>query len=428
MKSHELTWKPDGKKTPSGRWCKVIEGRTHYFGRAKKKDATKEYDQAVDAYRQFLNDRQERQRQEDRLVELVTRQSQGDPTVQTRMLSDPESILWLWRQSERKRQKQIDKVAMPISDQIELFVEDQKRRQRKGEISESRCNNIERHVNTFNDHVNGASWSTEDDGTNERLLRSYRTFLDEQVATNTIKDSYESDRLEVLKMLVRWVSAERYLKLLPSNLDHICKRKQREANPNPFNVADVRRIWMAANVELRCYMSLALNAGYYAVDISTIQANNLHGDYLIKPRQKTKRHNVIMKHLLWDVTRGLIKKRRVQSVVAGEPILRSPKGGELVKGRKDRCGQALRPVLDQLGIKDKSFSSFRDTGATIISAINPGLREQYLGHKDNSQASFYVADIGVVMGEEKLDSPLDEAIKQLETILDLDGCSLINDK
>jgi hypothetical protein len=238
-----------------------------------------------------------------------------------------------------------------------------------------------------------------------------------------------SDYKVLAKTFIKWAWEKRFIEEMPRNIDRQFKGKQRQPNPNPLSVKQVKAY--LANIDgasqtakARCFALLALNCGLYGADIASITDDNIQGGYLRLCRAKT---GVLGVWKLWDVTIKAIEEARAD--VEDGPIFRTAHGKPIEPStfrhqfnriaRNAKIPNSLYAVKRQ---RNKTFASFRDTGETLIGAwaeqgeFVSNVESQFLAHKDSRLAAFYRGDIRKVDPTQIKTTELDKAVGMLRKV------------
>ncbi|MFA9476963.1 hypothetical protein ACERK3_01525 [Phycisphaerales bacterium AB-hyl4] len=312
------------------------------------------------------------------------------------------------------------------------FQEHQRQRRSEHRIGENRLGQLTASTDAFADWCGDRRFTDEEDGSNERLLSDYRAHL----LSRSFAPATFNTHARAMKQFVKWAYSEYQIRHLPRNIDNVFRLIPEEAKPNPLSVTEVRKLWRLAKPQMRAWMAVALNGGYYGIDISVLEESHIKGDFAIKPRAKTA---VAVKHKLWGVTKRLIKEtannhqkltfkrhRRDKPPVDYTPLFITRRRRPLIhENRSDAIGQQFYNLRKKVGIKGKSFSSLRDTSTTLIEGmIKKGEatiddKNNFLAHKDGSMAARYTGDIDLVHPDSIDSTRLDQIIDKLEAIYEL---------
>lgn len=212
-------------------------------------------------------------------------------------------------------------------------------------------------------------------------------------------------------MFIRWCHENYHIKEVPRNLRTVLKAAPVDRGGKPIPLADLRKLWDAADPQMRCFICLGLNCGFKNSDVSALRRDEVINGRVIKRRGKT---GVPMNYKLWGVTQRLIEQTGNRE---GDLLLTCQNGEPLTQ--QDRCmlGRRFGELAKSVGVQ-ATFSQLRDNGADAIRAytmrqgrIDPALVQIYLAHKDSSTASFYVSNDPHAMETAALDRAL-EAIEK----------------
>ena len=422
----ELTWIASLKQ-----WRKRYKGKTHYLGTGRGKSDKVSYQQALLKWHELKAETDAG----DEEAAAATKRAERIETLKALVFSEmPDPIrkdaarllygVKTFRVDvpDYDRQRPTAKT-QSVGDLIGLFLADQEKRyeHRKkfpndprgnNSISPSRWISIKSTIKPFNALL-GSRPFTDNEAAIGTMLLEYRAVQDQLLLAGTIKPNTFNDRLKVMRQFIGWCVRNFHLTRMPRNVADVSSPCGYKPTAKAIEVALIRKLWNAADEHTKCFLSLGLNCGLYARDISTLENNHIQDGYIVRARSKT---GVPTRYKLWSTTQSLISRcrnRQGDLVLVdsnGEPLLRYNVATE---SRKDVISQALRALCRKLKIDYVPFSRFRDTSATHIEQIDPSLTSQFLGHSDKRMAKYYI-DHG------KLDtSRLDAAIDQLEQIYGL---------
>lgn len=299
-----------------------------------------------------------------------------------------------------------------IKTAADQFIAMQKERAAAGETSEATAEGYAWRLKRFVEFAGNQSLTDPLESLIERF----------SIDSSRSKQSYATDMKRTAKQFIVWCWENRLIDELPRNINKKLKGKQNEPNPNPMTVDEVKRFLGVAcdNPQLYCYALLGINAGLYAADIATLTDDNFRGGYLRYSRAKTKEFGCVK---LWAQTVKAIQAARLSDTgpvfrtLAGKPLNASS-----IRQMFNRaCMKAKIPnaLFKVDGERNKTFSSFRDTSATLINAWSKqgefvnNVRPQFLAHKDSSLAAFYTGDIKLVDPKQVKPTELDTAVAML---------------
>lgn len=217
---------------------------------------------------------------------------------------------------------------------------------------------------------------------------------------------------QVVNDFFKWLWKNDILDSLPKNLgDRIFAFKQSAPEKNIFTVADLRTILSSFEgryeaAQMKACILLALNCGFYQVDIGSLKPSQLDNGYLTHKRIKTKGSESVptVRYKLWERTAKAIEETGATS---GQLLFTTNRGTPLHCGKQDRIGQKFERKLKALGIKG-SFGDIRNTVATILETHENYGRYgfHFLGHAPENIKDRHYAH--------KAQGILDNAIEWLE--------------
>jgi len=176
--------------------------------------------------------------------------------------------------------------------------------------------------------------------------------------------------------------------------------------PSFFTPDEVRTLFLHADRRMRCYMALALNAGYCQSDLATLDHDMLDLDadppVIERTRHKTQRSEVPQVHRLWATTATLLRKEGTRGTTGlvlltrdGEPLLRH-KINEAGKMQKtNTVGRQFNRLLKAVGLNGtgRSFKHLRKSAANEIEqdgGFAPHVSSLFLAHAEQATKRFYV--------------------------------------
>ena len=261
-----------------------------------------------------------------------------------------------------------------------------------------------------------ASWEGEDLPQNEQglqvLIKKYRTEQQALLTESQIAPATFNERIKTMRHFLGWAFDNYHIQALPRKLDELCARYKVEVSARAVSLETIRSIWGAANERCRAYIALALNCGFYAIDVASLKRSDIKGGHIYYDRHKT---GVPGRFKMWRVTKKLLEKTSngkelVFEDAKGFPVVRidPTKSGF----RQSHVDGALYAVKKRLKIKGVSFSNFRDTSTTKIESIDRNLSDLFDAHKDQRMARFYIDKDH--MDYDRIFAPLDRATDELE--------------
>lgn len=160
--------------------------------------------------------------------------------------------------------------------------------------------------------------------------------------------------------------------------------KQRFRNPNPVRIAEydpakLKKLVSSAEDRQRLYVYLALNCGYYQIDIGSLRRHEVveknGGTMIIRKRSKTAQQNDFeATHVLWSETAALLKREMAKSARFANNhdglALLSNRGTSLYRKSPqcDLVGDSYLTLQHDAGI-DLSFKQLRKIGATAMQRL-----------------------------------------------------------
>lgn len=272
----------------------------------------------------------------------------------------------------------------------------------------------------YNAELIKAEWKDEPLPTNEAELDALmERFKDRQKAFMTagqIEPGTLNERLKTLRHVVRWLYRKYLIPALPREMVEICAAYKVKTSAKALDLETIHRLWDAASPQLKTYIALGLNCGFYVTDIATLEYSHIQDDYIVKDRHKTA---VPTRFKLWSITKNHLAKNSngKESLVLvdtdGGPLLVVDPYANKGKGRRwCKIETDLLATRKRLGITGVSFSMFRDTSSTRIEGIDRTLTDLFDGHKERRMARFYVD--GDKVDYDRLYASLDMAIDELE--------------
>lgn len=304
-------------------------------------------------------------------------------------------------------------------------------KEKKGQtISDERLGSIRRYIDRWKKSHGRQPW----DGS-ERLATAYLNAWKADADKRGMGDHDEA--VKTMRQFVQWAYDNHHLDSLPRNLKNITmKYDVRDAKAIAIPKADLLRLWEAAADDMRAWIALGLNCGFYAKDISDLENRDIGPTHLDHTREKTIRSaNVNVRYKLWDVTRTMIDRSRTNTGEA-ERVWTTRKGQPLVhtatasrsRGKTNSIAKQFRELCKAVGlvdlVKDETtceertvarydFTNVRDTGTTAMEQIDKTLSDIYDAHADSRQARLYVD------GKMIDTAPLDAALEKMRATFDL---------
>jgi len=224
--------------------------------------------------------------------------------------------------------------------------------------------------------------------------------------------------LFLVKAIFNWAYELHICDQLPRNLRTFTAVQLPRPKIKTFTVEEVQGLWGAADTRLRCFMTLALNCGYGAKDISDLKISEIdwNAGFIDRDRSKT---GIRQRHKLWPVTLDLLTKLKPKKPGPDGRMFQTSEGLPLVH---DDFVEAVRKKSDAVkclfwraqrktGINGgRGFYSLRKTAATEIEKINPLVTEMFLAHTEKGQKRHYA---------ERTYTMLDTALEELQQVFAL---------
>jgi hypothetical protein len=263
------------------------------------------------------------------------------------------------------------------------------------------------------------SWTGEalpkDEAGLEALMERYRTEQKRLMTKGTIKPGTFNERIKTMRHFLGYLYRKRLIASIPRETERLCSKHKIKPTARALDVQTIRLIWREASPRLKTYLALALNCGFYAVDIANLEHAHIKGDYIACDRHKT---GVPTRFKLWEVTKRLLaencngKDRLAFRAKYGGPLLVIEPDAENGRGRRwCEIESDLAAIRKRLALKNVSFSNLRDTSSTKIESIDRSLTDLFDGHKDSRMARFYVD--GSKIDYDQMFARLDGAIEGL---------------
>jgi hypothetical protein len=305
-------------------------------------------------------------------------------------------------------------------------------REKKGQtIGDERLASIRRYLDRWKATSGSQPW----DG-NEKTLTGYLHAWKEDANRRGMGDHDKAMSLAL--QFAKWAYDHHYLDNLPRNLKRIAQKYDVQ---NTAAVAipqdDLLKLYTAAPDDMRAWIALALNCGFYGKDVSDLEGRDIGPTHLDFWREKTKNTaRVNVKYKLWDVTRKLIERsrtnkgelERVWTTRKGQPLVHTATGSR-TRGKTSNVAKQFRELCKAVGLVDEvadpkkpgatklvaryDFTNIRDTGSTAVEKLDKGMTDLYLAHADPRMARLYI-------GKNMDDTlPLDDVLDRLAKVFDL---------
>jgi integrase len=202
--------------------------------------------------------------------------------------------------------------------------------------------------------------------------------------------AYATKLLHYSKGFVKWLWEQGAVKELPRNFDrHLALHRPAE-EIKVYTNAEVQRLLQAAKGQHKLHILLALNCGFYPIDIATLKRSevDLDNGTITRRRHKTRKqkHTPLVSYPLWPETLLLLRDHMAKE---GPLALLTPKGNPWLNTTPHQDGKVKdkKPISiyhDSLCRRTglaSPFKTFRKTSATRLRA-NPrfaDLRHHFLG-------------------------------------------------
>jgi len=255
---------------------------------------------------------------------------------------------------------------------------------------------------------------SKDEATLHALMKRFQLQQQDMLTAGTLMPNTYNERMKVMRHFLGWLHSNCIIDALPRSSKELCVGYDYKSSARAFDLPCIQRLWAGANNRFRLYMALALNCGYYAVDVANLELSHIQGDYIIADRHKT---GVPTRYKLWGVTKRLLKQ---ECVTTGRLALLTPDGKPLISHdmsrgngkRWSKIDNDFAAIRKRLKIKGVSFSNFRDTSSTKVESINRALTDVFDAHKDRRMARRYIDHDR--LDHNRLFEELDAAIDELE--------------
>jgi hypothetical protein len=250
------------------------------------------------------------------------------------------------------------------------------------------------------------------------ILSTWRNECQAKVVQGTYKAHTFNHAMNVARLLAGWLFNGYKVTSLPRNVSKLCGKYEVQSTAKALPVETVQKLWTHADDFDKTLLALALNCGFYAIDISNIDAANvdLATGYLDFDRAKVEAHGGChVRYKLWPVTVEFLKR----TMQAQGQALVTENGTSLVsadddKSRIDNMRLHFKRLCERddvnvpTGSGGYSFSNLRDTSATWIEgqAKHRALKNLFLAHRDKTMAKFYV--YGRMVSTRDLDRLIDD--------------------
>jgi integrase len=368
-----LTWDKSLRQ-----WVKQVDGKKFYFGTAESKSDEVGYERALTKFRQFM----------------AARIASADPQATPKQL-----LAGSGETTTSNPAKSLGRVAH------EYLLSQQKRTIAQGNsraISAGRVIALRNWIKPFIRHCGEARRMN---AINEDLIR---TFSNERFAALNEKKITQHTLFQhfaVVKNFLKWCWENRKIRNLPRNLGS----ELRFGLPKPSEIlffdwkkGEVKKLVEACaahSEELELYVLLGLNCGFTLKDISDLRMDEVRWkrEKFPKIRRSRSKTGQFSRHVLWDRTLELLKKRAVGKYGSEERCFLRVDGRTIMVEHNGKTSNRVhgwfRAVMDKtFGQGDKrSFRTLRKTGANFLRKRKEGTEVLYLAHQPSSMASKFYA-------------------------------------
>jgi integrase len=278
------------------------------------------------------------------------------------------------------------------------------------DLSPGRFVEITYNVATFEKVCGDDRW----DGTEApaaRVVSKFRAAAEKSMLAGEVKPRTFNKWITLARQFCGWAESTYRLDRLPKDKSLFAKYDVGDSQAKAIPAETLKKLWRAADDRGRCFIMLALNCGFYAVDISDLKAEQIGETHLSHVRGKS---GVRVRYLLWPETRELLKRAAAKTGRAfttreGTPLVhysKLAKSGE--PARVDNVRNWWVRLCVAADVKGYRFSNLRDTASTALESIDQTMTDLFLAHSDPRMATFCVD------GEMVETEPLDRVIGELE--------------
>lgn len=317
-----------------------------------------------------------------------------------------------------------------LNDQVDKYLAEQKRRLEHGQRfpGAPRADRIgsPRYISCCNTtKVLKAAWEDEPQPMDEAglaaVMMTFRNSQQAALVRGDIGSPTFNERIKTMRHFARWLYMNYLIPGLPRDMNNLCAAYEYKPCARAIDLDVIRRIWNGADSRMRTYIALALNCGYYAIDVASLENESIRDGYIFADRHKT---GVPTRFKLWPVTRALLeahKSKHGRLALVGKNgvpllnyVIRGTKGH-----RRSKIDEDFGCLCRRLKLKGVSFGRFRDTSSTLIEGIDRSITDLFGGHKDKRMALFYIDPINLDL--DRMFANLDAAIDTLGYIYNLTG-------
>jgi hypothetical protein len=293
-------------------------------------------------------------------------------------------------------------------------------------VSDETLGRLRRYGDRFKLHFAGYTWDGKVD-TATNIMAKWKKYAESRTDETTGTGLADHDAaIKFIRTLMQWAWINSHLEGMPRNLGELTqkydvKRPGAESIPLP----DLHKLYRAAADDMRAWMLLGLNAGYYGKDVALLTGKMIGPVHLDHWRNKTiNTAPVNVKYKLWGITRKMIERSRTETD-PNSVVWKTRKGHSLIHFKKESRKRGKTTVIGQQfaklckacelvkpdGKPKYNFTNLRDTGTTMVEKIDRAFSDLYDAHKDERMANLYVD--GKMMDTTAFDKVIDELEKRL---------------
>lgn len=435
----ELSFKPAKGARGRGRWYKRSDGRALYFGWGDGVSDRASYQTALAAYRRHLADRARdgqaarrtaatRKLQhalsaaDDRpelvdpdevrglIADLQAADGVADPFVRAADSAERRHIVRELRaRLDGATLDELRSLARPpaaetktggptgtVKELLRSFVDTQRRRMERRtkldtlraagqdvraasreDLSPGRFVEITYNVATFERACGEEPWDGTE-ATAARVVAKFRAAADQMMLGGEVKPRTFNKWITLARQFCGWAESTYRLDRLPRDKSLFAKYDVGDSQAKAVPVETLKTLWRAADDRGRSFILLALNCGFYAVDISDLRAEQIGRTHISHVRGKS---GVRVRYLLWRKTRDLLKKTAARTGRAfttreGTPLVHYSKLAESGEpARVDNVRNWWVRMCATAGLKGYTFSNLRDTASTTVESVDRTLTD-----------------------------------------------------
>lgn len=307
----------------------------------------------------------------------------------------------IWRDRIETERRKANTTDDTIEAYVDSFLAMKRSQVDSGEISVGRYDPLRVHLHHFRDWLGGSLPVKSITG---KAIADYYSHLMRGIGENDWSADYARDRLNAIKMLVRWLWALDLIdppKILESRELRI---RRKTSAPRVFTKEEVSRMLSLATARTKLYILLMLNCGMGQKDISDLRQDEVDWENgtVTRKRSKTAHHENVptVTYKLWPETLRLLQQERAK---AGDYVLVNEDGGRLKVEELDEAG-SLRKIdnvasafsrLKRTTKIKKPIKLLRKTSATLLRSqyLYAGIESLFLGHAPRSIADRHYAAV-----------------------------------